>query len=108
MTASSLLGREVVDRSGERVGAVHDIVVRRRDDGGYEMAGFVVGRSALAGRFGYGATLAPPTPLHGLLAWLRRHERYLPWEDVADIGEEVIRASVASADLTPAWRAEPR
>ncbi|GAB2497462.1 PRC-barrel domain-containing protein [Nocardiopsis aegyptia] len=99
---SDLIGRTALDRDGRGLGTVQDVVVRRTREGRYEVVGLVVGRHTVAGRFGYGGTLEPPTPWHRVLRWMRRHERYLPWEDIAD-PDDPVRARVGSADLR-AWR----
>lgn len=102
--ASELIGRRVLDRQGDTVGKVQDVVVRYAADGRYEVLGVITGRSAVAGRLGYGGSLEPPTPLHRILRWLRRHERYLKWEHIDRIGENDIRVVVDSEGLSREWR----
>jgi sporulation protein YlmC with PRC-barrel domain len=99
---SELMGRTALDRDGRDLGVVQDVVVRRTGEGRYEVVGLVVGRHTVAGRFGYGGTLEPPTPWHHVLRWMRRHERYLPWTDVTEMGDP-IRTRVGAAVLRP-WR----
>ncbi|NYH51873.1 sporulation protein YlmC with PRC-barrel domain [Nocardiopsis arvandica] len=100
--ASDLLGRAVVDGSGRRVGAVQDVVVRRDGDA-YTVLGLVLGRSALAGRFGYGGPLEPPTPWKRVLGWMRRHERYVDWGDVERLDGEAVVIGVEHESLPRRW-----
>jgi sporulation protein YlmC with PRC-barrel domain len=103
ITVGDLVGRRVVDRSGAVVGTVQDVVVRRTAPGVYEVTGLVAGRSALAGHWGYGGSLRPPTPLRGVLRWMRRHERHVRWEQVAAVEEGVVRVAVDAATLDRWW-----
>ncbi|GAA3744783.1 uncharacterized protein YrrD [Spinactinospora alkalitolerans] len=105
---SDLLGRPVFDNHGDNLGKVQDVVVRHTPEGRYEVLGLIAGHSAVAGRFGYGGSLEPPTPLRPILHWLRRHERYLRWEGIEDLGDDAIRVSVESAELTREWREDTR
>ncbi|PWV55423.1 PRC-barrel domain-containing protein [Nocardiopsis sp. L17-MgMaSL7] len=105
MLAGDLLGARVVDRSGKTAGSVQDVVVRR-DDGEYQVLGLVLGRSALAGRLGFGDSLEPPTPWRHLLAWLRRHERYVRWEDVVSVETNRVEIGVDHASLPRHWHQE--
>lgn len=100
--ASDLLGRQVVDGSGHRVGKVQDVVVRQDGDT-YTVLGLILGRSALAGRFGYGGSLEPPTPWRRLLGWMRRHERYVAWEDVEGLDGTTVRIGVETGSLPRHW-----
>ncbi|MDA0566808.1 PRC-barrel domain-containing protein [Streptomonospora sp. S1-112] len=99
---SDLLGREVRDSRGTALGRVQDVVVRRTADGGYEVVGLVTGRSSVAGRWGYGGSLAPPPLLRAVLRRLRAHERYLRWDHIAELGETV-RTSVPGERLGRRW-----
>ncbi|MBX9387341.1 PRC-barrel domain-containing protein [Streptomonospora nanhaiensis] len=99
---SDLLGREVRDSRGTFLGRVQDVVVRRTADGGYQAVGLVTGRSSVAGRWGYGGSLDPPPLLGALLRWLRRHERYLRWDHIGELGETV-RVSVPGDRLGRRW-----
>jgi sporulation protein YlmC with PRC-barrel domain len=102
LRAGELIGLRVVDRSGLEVGSVQDVVVRHRD-GAYTVLGLVIGRSAIAGRFGYGDTLEPPTPWHHLLSRLRRHERYVEWKDVVALREDRVEIGVDHGSLPRRW-----
>ncbi|MFY7068327.1 PRC-barrel domain-containing protein [Nocardiopsis changdeensis] len=102
LRAGELLGVRVVDRYGREAGSVQDIVVRH-EEGVYTVLGLVLGRSALAGRFGYGDSLEPPTPWKHLLGWLRRHERYVKWEDVIAVREDRIEIGVDHGSLPRRW-----
>lgn len=105
LRAGELIGLRVVDRNGHEAGSVQDIVVRHRE-GAYTVLGLVVGRSAVAGRFGYGDSLEPPTPWAHLLGWLRRHERYVEWKDVVALREDRVEIGVEHASLPRRWRDE--
>jgi len=105
LRAGALLGLRVVDRAGEEVGSVQDIVVRHRENA-YTVVGLITGRSALAGRFGFGESLEPPTPWGHLLGWLRRHERYVSWEDVVAVEEGRVEIAVDQRSLSRRWRKE--
>jgi len=92
---SDVLGAEVVDESGRRLGHVHDLRIVR--DGApaepdqappYRVEGLIVGRRGLHARLGLeAARRAEP---------LRRGEP-LAWEDVVELGERriVVRARPA-------------
>lgn len=101
--AGEIIGRHVVDSSGRRVGTVQDIVVRRDGDT-YTVLGLVLGRYALAGRFGYGNSLEPPTPWHWALSWMRGHERYVGWEDVTRLDGDAVEIGVEHATLPHSWQ----
>ncbi|MFE9244988.1 PRC-barrel domain-containing protein [Nocardiopsis sp. NPDC006938] len=97
-----MLGSRIVDRSGRSIGSVQDVVVRRDDDG-YTVLGLVLGRSAFAGRLGFGDSLEPPTPWRHVLAWLRRHERYVRWEDVVSVETGRVTIAVDHDSLPRHW-----
>ncbi|WP_017574027.1 PRC-barrel domain-containing protein [Nocardiopsis halotolerans] len=100
---SELLGRGVVDGSGRRIGTVQDVVVRREGDT-CTVLGLVLGRYALASRFGYGGTLDPPTPWKRVLGWMRRHERYVAWENVESLDGDTVEIGVDHGSLPRHWR----
>ncbi|WP_435108321.1 PRC-barrel domain-containing protein [Nocardiopsis synnemataformans] len=100
---SELLGRRVTDSSGHTVGTVQDVVVRR-DGEAYTVLGLVLGRGAFAGRLGYGGSLEPPSPWHRVLSWMRRHERYVAWEDVESLDGASVGIGVGYGDLPRHWR----
>lgn len=106
MRAGDLLGSRVVDRSGGDAGTVQDVVVRR-EDRGYAVLGLILGRSAFAGRLGFGDSLEPPTPWRHLLAWLRRHERYVRWEDVVSMEAGHVEIGVDHGSLPRRRRHDP-
>jgi hypothetical protein len=80
ITLSQLVGAEVVDESGKRIGHVHDVRVVREGDPaepgqapGYRVEGLIVGRLGLRARLGLTAARRPE-PLRG--------RDPVRWEDV--------------------------
>ncbi|MFJ9554275.1 PRC-barrel domain-containing protein [Nocardiopsis sp. NPDC101807] len=106
LRAGALLGLRIVDCDGKDAGSVQDVVVRH-SGGAYTVLGLVAGRSALAGRFGFGDSLEAPTPWRHLLGWLRRHERYVRWEDVVVVEEDAVEIAVERGSLPRGWRSRP-
>jgi sporulation protein YlmC with PRC-barrel domain len=107
MRAADLLGRPVTAPDGRLIGKVLDIRVVQ--DGpllgafaALRVDGLVVGRRALASRLGYArAQVAGPVLVAALVRRLMRDNVYLPWSEVAEVGE-VVRSR--SADLGPVER----
>jgi sporulation protein YlmC with PRC-barrel domain len=109
MRLSELLGKEVVDATGERAGHVHD--VRLVQDGvvtsGYDAAirvhGLIIGRGGLANRLGYGRGTRGPWFLRAIVEG-RHHPRLVPWDRVRGIDEHRIFIAGSHDDLE---RVEP-
>src|SRR4051794_32553560 len=93
MRAADLIGRPVVGPAGESLGNVLDIRVVQ--DGpllgtfaALRVDGLVVGQRALSSRLGYDrANVNGPALVNRLVEALMRHNRYLPWSEVEDVGE---------------------
>jgi sporulation protein YlmC with PRC-barrel domain len=106
MRAADLLGRPVTGPAGEALGDVIDIRVVQ--DGpmlgafaALRVDGLVVGKRALASRLGYDrAGVQGPKILSGLVHALMRHNVYLPWSEVEEIGD-VIRSRTAELGMVP-------
>jgi sporulation protein YlmC with PRC-barrel domain len=80
ITISQLLGLPVVDARGDHRGHVHDVRVRRTDDGGWEVAGLVVGARGVLARL-------------GARSRSRRSDEssVVAWDDVVAIDDDAIR-----------------
>ncbi len=106
MRASELLGSEVRDEAGRRLGPVRDIRVSRR---GFRVVGLVVGGGPLAGiahGWGYAEGRAQgPWLFEALTRGATRQARFIPAERVLDWGPgEVVVAG--GADDLPALTKE--
>lgn len=97
MRLADLLGREVVDLGGRRLGHVHDVRLRREgpDDGpltGYVLDALVVGPRALAHRWGYATGVVErPAALRRLLTGRSRQATLVPWADVDLVDDVIVR-----------------
>jgi sporulation protein YlmC with PRC-barrel domain len=80
LTISQLLGMPVVDARGETRGHVHDVRARRADDGGWEVAGLVVGARGVLARLGARARTSRPDD-----------SDIVAWDDVIAIDDDAIR-----------------
>jgi sporulation protein YlmC with PRC-barrel domain len=98
MRLSELLGVDVVDADGERVGHVADVRLRR--DGpvlegfgpAYALAGLQVAHRRTGNLFGYERLDAGgPAVVRWLFRRLHRGDRFVPWSDVAAVEDDVIR-----------------
>ncbi len=108
MRLSELLGAEVRDRAGERVGTVTD--VRLVQDGpllaswGAALAveGLVVSPRRAGSWFGFERSrVSRPAVLKALFSWLHRGTRFVEWEQVAEVGENGVRLACGAARLGP-------
>lgn len=106
MRLSDLLDVELVDEHGRMVGKVHDVRLQRADaptdavDGGYQLAGLIVGRRAMGVRFGFDRGGASgPWLLKLVFGWAGHDGRYVAWDRVAAIEPGRIRISGAARDL---------
>ncbi len=80
VTYRQLLGREVVDRDGNRVGRVVDLVASSPDDRHLVVTGLLVGERGLAQR------------IDGVRhQWRPKHVR---WRDIAELDDRRIRLRV--------------
>jgi sporulation protein YlmC with PRC-barrel domain len=100
--AAELLRARAVDTEGRRLGKVHDIRLSRASpDEPWRIDSLVVGRSALAYRFGYATGgVTGPAPLVLLAGWLSRRREVLPWSRVDSFrdGRLVVRPAPADGD----------
>lgn len=106
MLLSELTRLQVVDVDGHVVGRVFDALLvqdgaqRGKFGAAARVEGLTVGRSALGTRLGYHrAGVTGPAPLSVLLEWLDRRARYVPWSEVAELGDDVIRLKCRATDL---------
>lgn len=107
MRASELLGADVIDATGARVGRVEDI---RVEGDSFALVGLVVGDgfiARLAHRWGYAQGRARgPWLLRRLMAGAVDAARFVPSGSVREWTPSV-RVTVAAGDL-PSLREEPR
>lgn len=80
ITISQLLGMPVVDARGDKRGHVHDVRARRTDDGGWEVAGLVVGARGVLARLGARSRSSRPD-----------ESAIVAWKDVIAIDDDAIR-----------------
>ena len=100
MRAADLLGAEVFAPDGTHLGEVLDI--RLEQDGpmlGADLAlrirGFVVGRRRLASHLGYDrANVNGPWLVNAVVQWLSKDNRFLAWDDVAQLADRRIESRV--------------
>lgn len=100
MILSDLLGADVVDDSGERVGRLVDVRFRlegRTDPSVPRVTGFIVSPRAAGSFLGYERTgFNRPALIAALLAWHHRGSFFVAWDAVARIDlDEVARTRVA-------------
>jgi len=104
MRLSELLGSEVVDAAGRRVGLVRDCRIRVAD-GSWEVAGLVLGEGMLdraAHACGLGAGRASgPWPLRTIAARVLARGLFVSAEDVSVWGAARVELSVDRRALTP-------
>ncbi|HET8616236.1 MAG TPA: PRC-barrel domain-containing protein [Actinomycetales bacterium] len=108
MRTSELIGCEVVDSDGVRVGRVHDIRLEARPplgasgDPAYRVQGLVLGPVGLAQRLGYGRhDMKGPWPLTVMLRALSRRSYLVPWSDVGELGGKQLNLLRRKTDLVP-------
>lgn len=84
MKATELLGAEVVDTRGRRLGKVHDVrLARTHPNERWHIETLVVGPSAFAYRLGYAEEdVRGPCLLAALAARLNRRTHRIPWKHV--------------------------
>ena len=106
MRLSELLRQPVVDESGQEVGRVHDVRLVRDGpevDGfgpAYRVVGLVVGPRGIGERLGYGRrAMTGPWMLAALFRVRHRRARFVPWDRVADVGDDKIRISGSAGEL---------
>jgi hypothetical protein len=108
MRLSDLLGSEVLDEFGRRIGQIHDVRMTR--DGPLQGAfgaalrvdGLVVGRPAFGARLGLDrAEVRGPWILKAFFGRLRT-DLYAEWSRVRSIEQGRIRIRGTEADLPPA------
>ena len=108
MLLSDLIGVEVFDRDGTRLGAVRD--VRLVQDApkvgmvgaGFRVQGLIVGEVAFSTRLGYDRhNVRGPWLVAKVANWLHRESRFVPWDAVAGYSSERITLSVGRDEFEP-------
>lgn len=106
MRASDLLGLPVRAPGGQLLGTVVDVRLLqegrlRGSSDALRVEGFVIGRHRVASRLGYDRYERPgPAVVRWAVGWLRRHNRYLAWED-ADLADGRVTARVSELGPVP-------
>jgi sporulation protein YlmC with PRC-barrel domain len=106
MRLSELLGKEVVDRAGARVGHVHDVRLSQDGpmgagfDAGLRVLGLVVGRGGTANRLGYGRTGSRGPWLIRVVLQGRHQARFVPWSEVVTVDDDRIVVTGESSELS--------
>jgi hypothetical protein len=107
MILGDLLGADVYDDGGTRLGRVADarFVVDgapRQLMAGARLLGLVVSPHSAASFLGYERTpLSQPWPLPQILRWRHRGSFLVLWEDIAMIGAEKVRLREGFTAYTP-------
>lgn len=108
MRLADVLGAVVLDADEERVGNVHDVLVRKPDSpppgdeamGGLTVAYLVVGGRALGIRLGFEQrVVAGPQALGAIFRWLGRNKRAVPADAVLTWDHHEIRLKTRASDL---------
>lgn len=112
MRAVELIGCHVVDSDGRRIGTVHDLrlVAGPQTHGlsGYRLDALVTGSASIGSRVGYaGGRTSGPWPLPQLFARLSREVHVVPWREVGEIDEKLIRLRVPASRLVPGRTGRP-
>jgi hypothetical protein len=106
MRASDLLNAEVLDRTGQSVGKVHDI--RLVQDGpiigsfgaAFRVDALLAGPGSIGTRLGFDrADMKGPLPLKAIFARIHRGSSVVRWDDIAAIEEGRIRLKVVKDQL---------
>ena len=94
MRASDLIGRDVFDAAGERIGVITDI--RCVQDGplrgtsaALRVDALLVSRHHTGSLLGYDRRKQGPWGVRVIVAWLHRKMRIVPWSDVVDEGPPI-------------------
>ena len=91
MRLSELLGNPVVDGRGEALGVVADVHLVR-DEGYWTVIGLRVAQGHVRSLFGYEREGAGgPALVRWLIRRLHRGDRFVPWAEVAFIGDGLVR-----------------
>jgi hypothetical protein len=107
MRAADVLGAEVLGPDGMRLGKVLDI--RLVQDGpmlgadcALRIEGFVVGKRWLASHLGYDrANVNGPALVNAVVQRLSKDNRFLPWDDVAQLAPGHIESRVNELGRVP-------
>lgn len=98
MRVTDLLGSEVRDEHGRRVGRVHDVRMVREGprlqpvgQPAYRVRGLIVGLGAVGRRLGYaGPSVTGPWLLKVVFGFLARRGRYIEWQRVQRVQDGVV------------------
>ena len=106
MRISDLLESEVVDRSGRRLGWVHDALLvqdgpqQAPGDAAFRLHGLVCGRAAFGTRLGYErGQSGGPALLQWVFRSLERNARYVDWHAIGAIEARRIVLSVEAREV---------
>jgi hypothetical protein len=95
MRASDLIGREVFDAAGDRIGVITDIRCvqdgpLRGKNAALRVDALLVSRHHTGSMLGYDRRKQQgPAVVRLIVAWLHRSMRVVPWSDVLDEGPPV-------------------
>jgi sporulation protein YlmC with PRC-barrel domain len=91
MRLSEILGNQVVDERGEPLGVVADVQLVR-DEGYWTVKGLRVAQGHVRSLFGYEREGAGgPAVVRWLVRRLHRGDRFVPWEDVRFVSDQLVR-----------------
>jgi hypothetical protein len=94
MRASDLIGRDVFDAAGERIGVITDIRCvqdgpLRGTNAALRVDALLVSRHHTGSLLGYDRRKQGPWGVRLIVAWLHRKMRIVPWSDVVDEGPPI-------------------
>lgn len=106
MLLSDLIGREVIDVDGQRLGHVLDtlLVQDGRVIGGFgaqlRLEGIALGKRSAAIRLGYHrANVRGPAPVRIVMEHFARRARYATWDQIDVIDDDQVRLNCRRSEL---------
>jgi sporulation protein YlmC with PRC-barrel domain len=98
MRASKLLGLEVRDSNGRRLGKVHDVRLvqdapgAEGQDRAFRVDAVLVGPTGSATRLGYTRNgVTGPWMVKAIATWRERSTQEIPWVNLALVGDALVR-----------------
>ena len=109
MRSLDLVGAEVRNERGERLGVVHDLLLQSgapplpdSSEPAFAISKLVVGPSGVGHRLGYGrGEMNGPWPLTLILKRLAARSREIPWSDVLECASRTITVRTNGTADTP-------
>lgn len=107
MRLSDLMGLRVIDENGDDLGKVEDVrleesgpVVPMTGRSNWALSGLIVGGLGAAHRLGYmHGDVRGPALLRAVMRRIGRKGHFVPWDRIAEFGEDRIRIRGTGEDL---------